>query len=90
MFVLPRCTPIVALFESTLNILMVVLAVFLPYIQTVMQFDNILDSNWQAASVFTIPHIVNLILAGTVAVFAFHGSLRALGITGTHSGPDSA
>lgn len=89
MFVLPRCTPIVALFESTINILLIVLSVFIPYIQIVMQSDNILDSNWPAASAFTIPYAVNLILAGAVAVFAFHGSLRALGITGTHFDPDS-
>ena len=90
MFVLPRCTPLVALFESSINILMVVLAVFMPYIQTVMQSDNILDSEWEAASAFTIPHAVNLILARTIAVIAFHGSLRALGFTRTHSDPDSA
>jgi len=35
MYVLPRCTPVVALFESTLNILLVVLTVFLPYIKMV-------------------------------------------------------
>jgi len=90
MYALPRSTPIVALFESTINILLIVLAVFLPYIQVVMQFDNILESNWQAASVFTIPHIVNLILAGTVALFAFYGSLRVLGLSGNHPNPDSA
>lgn len=89
MFALPRCTPIVALFESSFNILLIVLAVFLPYIQTVVQFDNILDANWQAASVFTIPYVVNLILAGTVATIAFHGSLRALGVRGTHFDSDS-
>lgn len=90
MFALPRCTPIVALFESTINILLIILAVFLPYIQVVMQSDNILNSNWEAASAFAIPRIVNLVLAGTVAIFAFHGSLRTLGITGTHLDTDSA
>lgn len=88
MFVLPRCTPIVALFESTLNILLVVLTVYLPYLKMVRQFDNILDANWQPMNVFTIPHIINLILAGTIATFAFYGSLRALGLTGTHLHPD--
>ena len=89
MFVLPRCTPLVALFESSLNILLTILAVFLPYIQLVMQFDNILDSNWQAASAFTVPYVVNLILAGSVATFAFYGSLRALGLRGKRPGSDS-
>jgi hypothetical protein len=90
MYALPRCTPIVALFESSINILLIVLAVFLPYVQTVLQSDNILDSNWEAASAFAIPRIVNLVLAGTVAIFAFHGSLHVLGISGNHLDPDSA
>ena len=90
MYALPRCAPIVALFESTINILLIVLAVFLPYVQTVLQSDNILDSNWEAASAFAIPRIVNLVLAGTVAVFAFHGSLDVLGISGNQSDSDSA
>ncbi|MBN2313457.1 MAG: hypothetical protein JXM79_05975 [Sedimentisphaerales bacterium] len=83
MYILPRCTPIVALFESTLNILLVVLTVFLPYIKMVSQFDNILEADWQPMNVFTLPHIINLILAGTVATFAFYGSLRVLGVMGT-------
>jgi len=90
MYVLPRCTPVVALFESTLNILLVVLTVFLPYIKMVSQFDNILDADWQPASVFTLQHMFNLILAGTVAAFAFYGSLRALGLTRTRLNSTSA
>lgn len=90
MYALPWCTPIVALIESTINILLIVLAVFLPYIQVVMESDNILESNWEAASAFTIPRIVNLVLAGTVAIFAFHGSLRVLGTTGNPPDSDSA
>jgi hypothetical protein len=90
MFALPRYTPLVALFESMIIILLIVLAVFIPYIQVVMQSDSILESNWEAASAFAIPRIVNLVLAGTVAIFAFHGSLRILGITRTHPDTDSA
>lgn len=84
MFVLPRCTLILALFESVLNILLVVLTVFLPYVQILMQPDNILEAEWSTPKVFTIRYIINLILAGTIATFAFHGSLRALGLMGTH------
>lgn len=83
MYILPRCTPVVALFESTLNILLVVLAVFLPYIRMVTEYDNILDAQWQPANVFTLPHITNLFLAGTIAALAFHGSLHELGFMGT-------
>jgi hypothetical protein len=89
MYALPRGTPIVALFESAINILLIVLAVFLPYVQTVLQTDNILYSNWEAESAFAIPRIVNLVLAGTVAIFAFHGSLNVLGLSGNRSDPDA-
>ena len=89
MFALPRCTPIVALFESSINILLIVLAVFLPYVQTVMQPDNILNSNWEFETAFSIPRITNLILAGIVAIISFRGSLNVLGLSGHQSDPDS-
>jgi hypothetical protein len=89
MYVLPRFTPVVALFESTINILLIVLAVFLPYVQTVLQSDNILNSNWEAETAFAAHRIANLILAGIVAIFAFRGSLNVLGLSRNRSDPDS-
>ena len=89
MYVLPRCTPIIALFESSINILLIVLAVFLPYVQTVLQPDNILNSNWEAETAFAAPRIANLLLAGIVAAISFHGSLNVLGLSGHRSDPDA-
>ena len=77
----PRFSAVVALFESTIMVLMTVLSVFLPYVRILMQTDDVLNENWDITSAFTIPRIVNLILAGTIAIFAFHGSIRALGIS---------
>ena len=77
----PRFSAVVALFESTIMVLMTVLSVFLPYIQILMQADDVLSENWDIASAFSIPRIVNLVLAGTIAIFAFHGSIRELGIS---------
>jgi len=77
----PQFSAVVALFESTIIVLMTVLSVFLPYIQLIMEADDVLNKNWDIASAFSIPRIVNLILAGSMAVFAFHGSLRTLGIS---------
>ena len=77
----PQFSAVVALFESTIIVLMTVLSVFLPYVQLIMEADDVLNKNWDIASAFSIPRIVNLILAGSMAVFAFHGSLRTLGIS---------
>ena len=77
----PQFSAVVALFESTIIVLMTVLSVFLPYIQLIKDADNVLNENWDIAGAFSIPRIVNLMLAGTMAAFAFHGSLRTLGIS---------
>ena len=77
----PQFTAVVTLFESTIIALMTVLSVFLPYIQFITQADDVLNENWDIASAFSIPKIVNLVLAGTMAIVAFHGSIDILGIS---------
>ena len=56
-------------------------SVFLPYIQCLMQADDVLNENWDIVNAFSIPRIVNLVMAGTMAVFAFQSSLRPPGIS---------
>ena len=77
----PQFSAVVALFESTIIVLITVLSVFLPYIEILMQADDVLNGNWDIAGAFSTPRIVNLLLAGTMAVFAFHWSIRELGIS---------
>jgi len=77
----PQFTAIVTLFDSTIIVLITVLSVFLPYIQFIMQADDVLNENWDIMSAFSIPRIVNLMLAGTMAIVAFHGSIDALRIS---------
>lgn len=77
----PQFSAVVALFESTIIVLMTVLSVFLPYVQIIMQTDDVLNENWDVTSAFSIPRIVNIVLAGSIAIFAFHGSLRTLGLS---------
>jgi hypothetical protein len=77
----PRFSAVVALFESTIMVLMTVLSVFLLYIQILMQADDVLNENWNIAGAFSIPRIINLVLAGTIAILAFYGSIRELGIS---------
>ena len=77
----PQFSAVVALFESTIIVLITVLSVFLPYIQFLMHADDVLNENWDIMNAFSVPRIVNIVLAGTMAVFAFHCSIRAIGIS---------
>ena len=76
-----RFTAVVTLFESVIIILITVLSVFLPYFRFITQTDDVLNESWDIASAFSTPRIVNLVMAGTMAVIAFHGSIDALGIS---------
>ena len=80
MYFRPQFTAVVTLFESMIIVLITVMSVFLPYIRFIMQADDVLNENWDILNAFSIPRIVNLVLAGTMAVIAFHGSINALGI----------
>ena len=77
-YALPRLTPVVALFESSINFLMTVLAVFLPYLRFITQTDDVLTAPLPTVAGVDAPHIANILLAGGIAVLGFHGSLRAI------------
>ncbi len=81
MYFRPQFSAFIALSESTIIVLMSVLSVFLPYIQFIMQADDVLNENWDIMNTFSIPKIVNLVLAGTMAIIAFYGSIDALRIS---------
>ncbi|HCO93768.1 MAG TPA: hypothetical protein DIU00_07450 [Phycisphaerales bacterium] len=74
----PGFSAVVALFESMIIVLMTVLSVFLPYVRYIMEAD-VLNTNLDFTNTFSIPRIVNIVLSGTIGIFAFHGSLRMLG-----------
>ncbi len=80
-YLVPRFSPIVALFESLTIYIMTILSVFIPYFQAIEHMDDILNADIQFASIVTPPHITNLILAGGIAAFTFNNSLEALGIS---------
>jgi hypothetical protein len=74
-FILPRYSPIVALLESGINILMMILLWFLPYVRCIMQ-DDILGEGWQSMEALNLKHVFNILIAGVVAVSAFRASLH--------------
>lgn len=74
-FILPRCSPIVALIESGINFLMMILLLFLPYVLCIMQ-DDILGEGWQSMEGLNLKHMFNILIAGFVAVPAFRASIH--------------
>jgi len=80
-YALPRLTPVVALFESSINFLMTILAVFMPYIQFITKTDDFLTADLPTKAGFDTPHIVNILLAGGIAILGFHGSINMLTIS---------
>lgn len=83
-FALPWLTPVVALLESSVNFLMTVLAVFLPYFRFVTETEDVLTAPLPTTAGFDTPHVVNILLAGGIAVLSFHGSLRMMGMEGRY------
>jgi hypothetical protein len=77
-YIFPRYSPIVALFESTINVIMMVLLLFIPYVLLFSNTEDILSTDSPVVQMFTPQRIVNLGLAGFVAVFAFRASINKL------------
>jgi len=82
MYIAPRYSAVVALFESTINFTMVVLGIFVPYVQNILYVDDILSADFKAMEAsLNIQPIVNLVLAGSVAIFVFRQSIQTIGET---------
>ena len=75
-YILPKYSPIVALFESGINFMMTILLLFLPYAILISNTEDVLSQDWSLPQMFTAQRIVNLTLAGFVAVFAFRASIH--------------
>ena len=76
-FVRPWITPIVALCESTVNLLMTILSMFLPYLRNLEQVAD-LNGDWKAAETFGGEGLTNVLLAGIIAAIAFKESADAI------------
>jgi hypothetical protein len=76
-YLLPVSSPFVALGESSVNVLLTILALFLPYVQNIQRLAD-LEGNWKAAETFSTEGAVNLVLAATMAVIGFVQSNKAL------------
>jgi len=88
MFLWPRSTPLVALGESTVNVLMTAVGLFLPYIHTLQEVAT-LEGDWKAAETFGIEGATNLVLAATVGVIAFRLNIDVIGKACRYESPGS-
>jgi hypothetical protein len=74
-FILPRYSPFVALLESGINFLMMILLLYLPYVRCIMQ-EDIIGEGWQNMEALNLKHFFNILIAGVVAVYAFRASIH--------------
>lgn len=87
-FVFPRLTPVVTLFDSTASILGIVLTVYLPYIRFINQTDDVLNANMPTVVGINAPCMINLILVGIMAIIGFRGCLHELQFSMKPDQPD--
>ena len=80
-YIVPRCSAVVALFESAFIFIMTILGIFISYVQAILQMDDVLNADIQTISIVGPPQIVNLILAGGMSLLTFKMSLNELGIS---------
>ncbi len=88
-YIIPKFSPVVALVDSAVIFSMTVLSVFMSYVQSIMQIDDILDADLQYVSIIGPPCVVNLVLAGGMAALTFRTSLSTLGISGNEPASDT-
>lgn len=79
MYIIPRYSAVVALFESLINFMMIVLGIFLPYVQNVLYVDDILNADFKAMEEsINIQPIVNLLIVGPCVILTFRKSVETI------------
>ena len=80
MYIIPRYSAIVALLESSINIMMLVLGVFLPYIRTLTALmDDVLGADFKAMEEsLKVQPMVNLFILASCLIFNFRASIKEI------------
>jgi len=79
MYIIPRYLAVVALFESSINFLMIVLGIFLPYVQYILYVDDILNADFKAMEAsINAQSIVNLFIVGSCVILTFRKSIETI------------
>ncbi len=68
-----------ALFESSINFMMIVLGIFLPYVQNILYVDDILSADFEAMEEsINAQSIVNLVIVGSCVILTFRKSIETI------------
>ena len=80
MYIIPRYSAVVALLESSINIMMLVLGVFLPYTQTITALmDDVLGADFTALEEsLKVQPMVNLFIVGSCLILTFRKSIETI------------
>ncbi len=80
MYIIPRYSAVVALLESSINIMMLVLGIFLPYIRTIMALmDDVLGADFTALEEsLKVQPMVNLFIVGSCLILTFRKSTETI------------
>ena len=74
-FIIPQYSALVALSESTINFMMIVVGIFLPYVQNILYVDDILNADFKAVeAAITVESIANLVIVGSCVILTFRTS----------------
>jgi len=77
-FVRPAFSSVVGLFESSVNVLMTVLVLYMPYIRFISETDDILTADMPEVAGVAAPQMLNLLMACGIAVISFRGCIHEL------------
>ena len=79
MYIVPRYSAVVALFESIINFGMIVFSIFMPYIQNMIYAEDILNADFKAMEeAINAQSIVNLVIVGSFVVLTFQKSIQTI------------
>ncbi len=80
MYIIPRYSAVVALLESSINIMMLVLDIFLPYIRTITALmDDVLGADFKALEEsLKVQPMVNLFIVAFCLILTFRTSIETI------------
>ncbi len=82
MYIVPRYSAVVTLFESIINFGMIVFSIFVPYIQNIQNMiyaDDILNADFKAMEAsINAQSIVNLLIVGSFVILTFRKSIEII------------
>ena len=88
MLIIPRYSAIVALFESIINFMMLVLSIYLPYIRTVTSLDVLSDDFKVLENLLSVGPMTNLVIVASCIILTFRASIDTIAKSFVDDEPD--